>query len=227
MTLSEASMVQSWLLLKPMILYGTMLFMVTVVMCCTDFAASPVPGNGILSSMRLPSLPRNSFSSSLWYSCMILPCSLTQVRLAWLHCHHCETTHTLWKKDYLAWWCVHVYLLWLCLSIMVTRAAFPRCRSKAFSVVWTCVPPNLLQAIENMYQLQRYKGQGGDPIWQQCGFWHLGWDTARGHPIPFLFVIVLGYVLRKATSGREHYLGLTKTPRRSRRHPTVVLTNLD
>ena len=113
MTLSEASMVQSWLLLKPMILYGTMLFMVTVVMCCTDFAASPVPGNGILSSMRLPSLPRNSFSSSLWYSCMILPCSLTQVRLAWLHCHHCETTHTLWKKDYLAWWCVHVYLLWL------------------------------------------------------------------------------------------------------------------
>ena len=44
---------------------------------------------------------------------------------------------------------------------------------------------------------------------------------------PFLFIIVLDYALRKAISGREQELGLTITPRRSRRHPAVVLTDLD
>ena len=44
---------------------------------------------------------------------------------------------------------------------------------------------------------------------------------------PFLFVIVLDYALRKAISRREQDLGLTPTPRRSRRHPAVVLTDLD
>ncbi|KAJ4946992.1 hypothetical protein JOQ06_009034 [Pogonophryne albipinna] len=44
---------------------------------------------------------------------------------------------------------------------------------------------------------------------------------------PFLFIMVLGYALRKAISGREQDLCFTLTPRRSRRHPTVVLTDLD
>ena len=44
---------------------------------------------------------------------------------------------------------------------------------------------------------------------------------------PYLFVIILDYVLRKAISGREQELGLTLTPRRSSRHPAVVLTDLD
>ncbi|KAJ4925013.1 hypothetical protein JOQ06_003960, partial [Pogonophryne albipinna] len=44
---------------------------------------------------------------------------------------------------------------------------------------------------------------------------------------PFLFIMVLDYALRKAISGREQDLGFTLTPRRSRRHPTVVLTDLD
>ena len=43
----------------------------------------------------------------------------------------------------------------------------------------------------------------------------------------YLFIIVLDYALRKAISGREQELGFTLTPRRSRRHPTVVLTDLD
>ena len=46
-------------------------------------------------------------------------------------------------------------------------------------------------------------------------------------PAPFVFVIVLDYALRKAINGREQDLGLTLTPRRSRRHPAVVLTDLD
>lgn len=43
----------------------------------------------------------------------------------------------------------------------------------------------------------------------------------------FLFIIALDYALRKAFSGREQDLGFTLTPRRSRRHPAVVLTDLD
>ncbi|KAJ4929966.1 hypothetical protein JOQ06_018982 [Pogonophryne albipinna] len=44
---------------------------------------------------------------------------------------------------------------------------------------------------------------------------------------PFLFIMVLDIALRKAINGREQDLGFTLTPRRSRRHPTVVLTDLD
>lgn len=44
---------------------------------------------------------------------------------------------------------------------------------------------------------------------------------------PFLFIIVLDYALKKAISGREQELGFTLTPRKSSRHPAVVLTDLD
>ena len=44
---------------------------------------------------------------------------------------------------------------------------------------------------------------------------------------PFLLVIVLDYTLRKAITGPEQDLGFTLTPRRSIRHPAVVLTDLD
>ena len=44
---------------------------------------------------------------------------------------------------------------------------------------------------------------------------------------PFLFVIVLDYALRKAINGREHDLGFTITPRRSRRDIGVAVTDLD
>ena len=44
---------------------------------------------------------------------------------------------------------------------------------------------------------------------------------------PFLFIIVLDYALRKAISGKEEELGFTIQPRKSRRHPKQVLTDLD
>ena len=44
---------------------------------------------------------------------------------------------------------------------------------------------------------------------------------------PFLFIIVLDYPLRKAINGREQDITLTITPKRSRRHPAIVLTDLD
>ncbi|KAJ8337946.1 hypothetical protein SKAU_G00369120 [Synaphobranchus kaupii] len=44
---------------------------------------------------------------------------------------------------------------------------------------------------------------------------------------PFLFIIVLDYVLRQAIEGREKDLGFTITPRRSGQFPAIVLTDLD
>ena len=44
---------------------------------------------------------------------------------------------------------------------------------------------------------------------------------------PFLFIIVLDYALRQAIAGREESLGFTIKPRRSRRFPAVMLTDLD
>ena len=43
---------------------------------------------------------------------------------------------------------------------------------------------------------------------------------------PFIFVIVLDYVLRKAISGRESEFGFMLTPRRSSRNPEKVITDL-
>jgi hypothetical protein len=45
--------------------------------------------------------------------------------------------------------------------------------------------------------------------------------------VPFLFIVVLDYALRKATLGREEELRFTITPRRSSRHPKVALKDLD
>ena len=44
---------------------------------------------------------------------------------------------------------------------------------------------------------------------------------------PYLFAIVLDYVMRQAISGREEELGFELERRRSRRHPPVVVTDLD
>lgn len=44
---------------------------------------------------------------------------------------------------------------------------------------------------------------------------------------PFLFIIVLDYAMEKAMVGKEEKLGFIVTPRRSGRHPKVVLADLD
>ena len=44
---------------------------------------------------------------------------------------------------------------------------------------------------------------------------------------PYLFIIVLDYILRQALQGREEELGFTLQPRRSRRHPAITITDLD
>jgi hypothetical protein len=44
---------------------------------------------------------------------------------------------------------------------------------------------------------------------------------------PFLFIVVLDYVMRKAIGDDNDQLGFTVRPRRSRRYPVEVLTDLD
>ena len=87
------------------------------------------------------------------------------------------------------------------------------------------VPPNLLRAIETMYAGTKAKVVTPDGNSEEFDILA---GVMQGDTLaPFLFIIVLDYALRKAISGREQDLGFTLTPRRSRRHPTVVLTDLD
>ncbi|CAJ1063034.1 PREDICTED: uncharacterized protein LOC103374843 [Xyrichtys novacula] len=75
------------------------------------------------------------------------------------------------------------------------------------------------------------KGQGDDEVVTPDGHseeFDILAEVIQGDTLAlFLFIIVLDYVLRKAISGREQQLGFTLTPRRLRRHPAVVLTDLD
>ena len=43
---------------------------------------------------------------------------------------------------------------------------------------------------------------------------------------PFLFIIVLDYAMRSAIQGREEELGLELKPKKSRRYPATILTDL-
>ncbi|CAK6977732.1 uncharacterized protein LOC114950604 [Scomber scombrus] len=87
------------------------------------------------------------------------------------------------------------------------------------------VPPNLLRAIETMHAGTRSKVVTPDGNTEEFDILA---GVMQGDTLaPFLFIIVLDYALRKAISGREQDLGFTLTPRRSKRHPAVFLTDLD
>ena len=86
------------------------------------------------------------------------------------------------------------------------------------------VPPNLLRTIGTMFEGKRARvvTPNGDSEEFDILAGVLQGDTLA----PFLFIIVLDYALRQAISGRERELGFTITPRRSRRFPAVVLSDL-
>ena len=86
------------------------------------------------------------------------------------------------------------------------------------------IPPRLLRAINAMYSGTRSKvvTPDGDTEEFEITAGVLQGDTLA----PFIFVIVLDYVLRKAISGRESEFGLMLTPRRSSRNPEKVITDL-
>ena len=87
------------------------------------------------------------------------------------------------------------------------------------------IPPNLLKAIEKMYTNTMAKVVSPDG---ETDMFEITAGVLQGDTLaPFLFIIVLDYALRKAVAGREEELGFTITPRKSRRHPKVALTDLD
>ena len=87
------------------------------------------------------------------------------------------------------------------------------------------IPPNLLQAIEKMYTNTKARVISPDG---ETDMFEITAGVLQGDTLaPFLFIIVLDYALRKAVTGKEEELGFTIAPRRSRRHPKQVLTDLD
>ena len=87
------------------------------------------------------------------------------------------------------------------------------------------VPPNLLRAIGAIYS--GTKARIVTPDGNTEDFDILAGVLQGDTLAPFLFIIALDYALRKAINGREHELGFTITPRKSRRVPAVFLTDLD
>ena len=87
------------------------------------------------------------------------------------------------------------------------------------------VPPNLLRAIEAIYTNTRARVITPDGETEEFDILAgvLQGDTLA----PFLFIIVLDYAMRQATSDMETELGFTIIPRKSRRIPAVTLTDLD
>ena len=87
------------------------------------------------------------------------------------------------------------------------------------------IPPNLLQGIEKMYSNTKARIVTPDG---ETDLFEITAGVLQGDTLaPFLFIIVLDYALRKAIDGKEEELGFTLQPRKSRRHPKQVLTDLD
>ena len=87
------------------------------------------------------------------------------------------------------------------------------------------IPPNLLRAIEKMYSNTKAKIVTPDG---ETEMFEITAGVLQGDTLaPFLFIIVLDYALRKAISGKDEELGFTIPPRKSRRHPKQVLTDLE
>ena len=87
------------------------------------------------------------------------------------------------------------------------------------------IPPRILNAIKLLYQDTKAKvvAPEGDTDFLDISAGVLQGDTLA----PYLFCIVLDYVMRKALHGKEEALGFTIEHRRSSRYPPVVITDLD
>jgi len=87
------------------------------------------------------------------------------------------------------------------------------------------IPQNLLRAIEAMYTNARAVIVTPDGETQEFNIFA---GVLQGYTLAaYLFIIVLDYALRKATERMEEELGFTITPKKSRRTPAVILTDLD
>lgn len=87
------------------------------------------------------------------------------------------------------------------------------------------IPNSIVQAINIMYS--NTQAVVLSPDGETDAFEILAGVLQGDTLAPYLFVIVLDYVMRTAIGEMGDSLGFTITPRRSRRHPAEVLTDLD
>ena len=99
-------------------------------------------------------------------------------------------------------------------------------RGKMFQILKAYgVPPRLLKAIIKMYEGTKAKVISPDG---ETDFFQILAGVLQGDTLaPYLFVIVLDYVMRETFTGKEEDLGFKLHRRRSRRNPAVCITDLD
>ena len=87
------------------------------------------------------------------------------------------------------------------------------------------IPQSIVDAIAIIYDNVRAKvlSPDGETDWFNLFVGVLQGDTLA----PYLFIIVLDYVMRQATEGKEEELGLTLKKRQSRRIGAQSVTDLD
>ena len=87
------------------------------------------------------------------------------------------------------------------------------------------IPDQLVSAIDKLYEGTRAKVISPDG---ETDYFTILAGVLQGDTLaPYLFAIVVDYVMRKATSGREEEFGFTLHRRKSRRCPAVNITDLD
>ena len=87
------------------------------------------------------------------------------------------------------------------------------------------IPNTIVEAINTMYSST--KAVVLSPDGETEAFEILAGVLQGDTLAPYLFIIVLDYVMRMAIREDKDMLGFTVTPRRSRRHPAEVITDLD
>ena len=87
------------------------------------------------------------------------------------------------------------------------------------------IPDQLIQAIGKLYEGTRAKVISPDG---ETDYFNILAGVLQGDTLaPYLFAIVVDYLMRKAISGNEDELGFTLHPRKSRRIPSIDITDLD
>ena len=99
-------------------------------------------------------------------------------------------------------------------------------RCKMFEILKAYdIPPKLLRTIEMLHQGTKAKVVTPDGL---TDFIEIVAGILQGDTLaPYLFALVLDYVLRKCFTGKEETLGFKLDRRRSKRVPPTVLTDLD
>ena len=99
-------------------------------------------------------------------------------------------------------------------------------REKLFKILKAYgVPPNLLATIKALYTNTKAKILSPDG---ETDVFEIMMGVLQGDTLaPFLFVIALDYVMRKAIEGKEEDFGFTITPQQSRRVRAKTITDRD